>query len=37
MIAIANRYQVSVSRLRKTNELKGDTIRIGQVLQIPGG
>lgn len=37
LIAIANRYQVSVSRLRKTNELKGDTIRIGQVLQIPGG
>ncbi|MES9990347.1 MAG: N-acetylmuramoyl-L-alanine amidase [Candidatus Thiodiazotropha sp.] len=37
LIAIANRYQVSVSRLRKTNELKDDTIRIGQVLQIPGG
>jgi N-acetylmuramoyl-L-alanine amidase len=37
LIAIANRYQVSVSRLRNANELKGDTIRIGQVLQIPGG
>ncbi|MEW8507838.1 MAG: N-acetylmuramoyl-L-alanine amidase [Candidatus Thiodiazotropha sp.] len=37
LIAIANRYRVSVSRLRKTNELKGDTIHIGQVLQIPGG
>jgi N-acetylmuramoyl-L-alanine amidase len=35
--AIANRYQVSVSRLRNANELKSDTIRIGQVLQIPGG
>jgi N-acetylmuramoyl-L-alanine amidase len=37
LIAIANRYQVSVSRLRNANELKDDTIRIGQVLQIPGG
>jgi N-acetylmuramoyl-L-alanine amidase len=37
LIAIANRYQVSVSRLRNVNELKGDTIRIGQVLEIPGG
>ncbi|MCU7921868.1 MAG: N-acetylmuramoyl-L-alanine amidase [Candidatus Thiodiazotropha sp. (ex Dulcina madagascariensis)] len=37
LIAIANRYHVSVNRLRNANELKGDTIRIGQVLQIPGG
>ena len=34
---ISKQYQVSVSRLRNVNELKGDTIRIGQVLQIPGG
>lgn len=33
---IAKQYQVSVSRLRRANELKSDTIRIGQVLQIPG-
>ncbi len=33
---ISKQYQVSVSSLRKTNELKGDNIRIGQVLQIPG-
>ncbi|MCU7866108.1 MAG: N-acetylmuramoyl-L-alanine amidase, partial [Candidatus Thiodiazotropha sp. (ex Lucinoma borealis)] len=37
LIAIANRYQISINRLRNANELKGDTIRIGQVLQIPGG
>jgi N-acetylmuramoyl-L-alanine amidase len=34
--AISKQYQVSVSRLRNANELKSDTIRIGQVLQIPG-
>ncbi len=33
---ISKQYQVSVSSLRNANELKGDTIRIGQVLQIPG-
>lgn len=37
LIDIAKQYQVSVSRLRRANELKSDTIRIGQVLQIPGG
>ena len=37
LIAIANKYQVSLKRLRRANELKSDTIRIGQVLQIPGG
>lgn len=37
LLAIANRYQVSVKRLRNVNELKSDRIRIGQVLQIPGG
>jgi N-acetylmuramoyl-L-alanine amidase len=34
--AISKQYRVSVSRLRHANELKSDTIRIGQVLQIPG-
>jgi N-acetylmuramoyl-L-alanine amidase len=33
---ISKQYQVSVSKLRRANELKGDVIRIGQVLQIPG-
>ncbi len=37
LIAIANRYQVSVKRLRNANDLKSDNIRIGQVLEIPGG
>ncbi|MET0065134.1 MAG: N-acetylmuramoyl-L-alanine amidase [Candidatus Thiodiazotropha sp.] len=37
LIAIANRYQVSLKRLRNANDLKNDTIRIGQVLEIPGG
>jgi N-acetylmuramoyl-L-alanine amidase len=34
---ISKQYQVSVHRLRSANELKSDTIRIGEVLQIPGG
>ena len=33
---IAQRYQVSLSSLRSANSLRGDTIRAGQVLQIPG-
>lgn len=33
---ISQQYQVSVRKLRNINELKSDTIRIGQVLQIPG-
>ncbi|MEJ2610375.1 MAG: N-acetylmuramoyl-L-alanine amidase [Candidatus Thiodiazotropha sp.] len=37
LLEIANRYQVSVNRLRNVNDLKSDIIRIGQVLQIPGG
>ncbi|WP_177418760.1 N-acetylmuramoyl-L-alanine amidase [endosymbiont of Lamellibrachia barhami] len=37
LIAIARQYAISLNRLRRTNELKNDTIRIGQVLQIPGG
>ena len=32
---IANRNGVTLSKLRKFNKLKSDTIRIGQVLQIP--
>ena len=32
---IASRYNVSLSRLRKKNRIKGDRIRIGQVLNIP--
>ena len=34
---IAERYQVSLSMLREENRLRGDVIRIGQVLQIPEG
>ena len=32
---IAERYRVSVATLRQSNELRGDTIRIGQILTIP--
>ncbi len=32
---IAQRYRVSMNTLRDSNRLKGDTIRIGQVLNIP--
>lgn len=32
---IATRYNVSASLLRVANQLKDDTVRIGQVLQIP--
>jgi N-acetylmuramoyl-L-alanine amidase len=34
---IAQRYRISVGSLRNTNQLSGDRIRIGQVLQIPPG
>lgn len=34
---IAQQYRVSVERLRTANQLKGDVLRVGQVLQIPGG
>ncbi|MDP6436981.1 MAG: N-acetylmuramoyl-L-alanine amidase [Gammaproteobacteria bacterium] len=34
---IAQRYQVSVSRIRSKNKLSGNRIRIGQVLLIPPG
>ena len=32
---IANRYNVSLTTLRKNNRIKGDRIRVGQVLNIP--
>lgn len=32
---IAQRYRVSMNTLRDSNRLKGDTIRVGQVLNIP--
>jgi N-acetylmuramoyl-L-alanine amidase len=34
---IAERYRVSTSPLRRSNSLKSDSIRIGQVLTIPPG
>ncbi|MFP4244715.1 MAG: N-acetylmuramoyl-L-alanine amidase [Ectothiorhodospira sp.] len=34
--AIADRYQVPVTHLRQHNNLNGDMIRVGQVLEIPG-
>lgn len=34
---IAERYRVSTSSLRRSNSLKNDTIRVGQVLTIPPG
>jgi N-acetylmuramoyl-L-alanine amidase len=33
---IAQQYQVSLASLRSANGLKGDRIRVGQVLRIPG-
>lgn len=32
---IATRHQVSLSQLRQANNINGDVIRVGQVLQIP--
>ncbi|WP_148254806.1 N-acetylmuramoyl-L-alanine amidase [Aidingimonas lacisalsi] len=32
---IASRHQVPVAQLRQVNEINGDIIRVGQVLQIP--
>jgi N-acetylmuramoyl-L-alanine amidase len=32
---IAQRYQVSLERLRRSNNLRTDTIKVGQVLSIP--
>ncbi|MEN7342839.1 MAG: N-acetylmuramoyl-L-alanine amidase [Pseudomonadota bacterium] len=34
---IADRCQISVSRLRRENQLANDRIRVGQVLRIPAG
>ncbi len=33
---IASRYNVSVRHIRSANKLRGDRIRVGQVLRIPG-
>lgn len=33
--AIAMRYAVSVARLKASNDLRGDVVRVGQVLRIP--
>ena len=33
--AIANRYHVSVRRIRSANNLRGDKIVVGKVLRIP--
>lgn len=35
--AIASRYQVSLTQLRRHNNLNSDVIRVGQVLEIPRG
>ena len=32
---IAAKYSVSTSKLRQANSIKGDVIRVGQVLRIP--
>ena len=34
---IASRYNTSVPELRRHNRLRGDNIRVGQVIVIPGG
>lgn len=34
---IADRHRVSLSQLRRENQLRGDRIRVGQVLRIPAG
>jgi N-acetylmuramoyl-L-alanine amidase len=33
---IASRYRVNLNELRRHNGIKGDRIRIGQVISIPG-
>lgn len=33
---IARRYRTSVSRIRRMNRIRGNLIRIGQVLRVPG-
>jgi N-acetylmuramoyl-L-alanine amidase len=32
---IAQRYQVSLAALRSANQLRNDTIKVGQTLNIP--
>jgi N-acetylmuramoyl-L-alanine amidase len=32
---IAERYRVSSASIRRTNSLRGDAVRVGQVLTIP--
>jgi len=32
---IAQRYDIALSALRGANDLKSDTIKVGQTLQIP--
>lgn len=34
--AIAQQYRISLNQLKRVNRLKGDRIRIGQILDIPG-
>lgn len=34
---IAERYRVSLTTLRQSNRIRGDTIRVGQVIMIPRG
>ena len=34
---IAERYRVSTTSLRRSNSLKTDSVRVGQVLTIPQG
>lgn len=34
--AIANKYDISIDNLKKANDLKTNTIQIGQILKIPG-
>ena len=37
LASIANRYDVTVVRLKRANRLTGDVLRIGQKLEIPAG
>ena len=34
---LAQRYQVSTAAIRQANQLENSTLRVGQVLRIPGG
>jgi len=37
LLEIAKQYHVSISGLRRVNAIKGDMLRVGQVLRIPEG